>query len=109
MTPPNDWHRLIAIEETLSPLATSLTATVSSTRADNFRDVKQAKADVRLLRNSLTWVQRHRYDALETDMQKQLDIALRSAMAALDRVPTVCTAPGVTTRCLMRTQRLRDL
>jgi hypothetical protein len=84
-----DWHRLFAIEDTLWPLATDLTATVSGARVMNTDDIRRAESHLRLVTTSLTWVRRHRCDALETDMQRHLDVALRSVIDALDRLQAV--------------------
>lgn len=81
-----DWRRLLEIEETLWPLAAELAGATAewSMRSDDRRAVRRAKADVRLLRCCLSWVHLHAYDALESELQNQLHVALHAATDALD-------------------------
>jgi hypothetical protein len=46
---------------------------------------READPDLLLLHSSLSWVRQHEYDAPETELQDQLDIALRCAIGTLDR------------------------
>jgi hypothetical protein len=78
----DDWHQLFEIEDALWPLATHLTAAISGVHGD----LRWTESEVRHVTTSLIWVGQHRYDALEADMQRHLDIALRCGMSALDRL-----------------------
>jgi len=83
-----DWRALQQIEGILSSLSIELegATAVTTGRAQHVSTERRVDSDVRLLQSSLTWVRRHEYDALEAELQRQLDIALRCAMDALDRL-----------------------
>lgn len=85
-TAADDWRRLLEIGETLWPLATELAGATaaSSAYARGTPEMHRAGGDVRRLSSSLAWVHEHANDALETELRSKLDIALRSAMGALD-------------------------
>src|SRR5689334_5570432 len=83
-----DWRTLQHAEELLASLSSEL-AQVSveeTAHAHNAARVRHTDADLRSLRGSLAWVRRHEYDALESELQQQLDTALRCALRMLDRL-----------------------
>jgi hypothetical protein len=84
----SDWRRLLEVEDTLWPLATALERASGGSGGGHSRarSTRQADPDLALLHSSLTWFREHEYDALETELQRQLDIALRCAIAILDRL-----------------------
>jgi hypothetical protein len=81
----SDWRRLLAIEDRLWPLATALdqAAAATKTGSPDLRHSARVDPDLRLLQSSLSWIRRHEYDALESDLKSRLDVALVSAMNTL--------------------------
>ena len=91
-----DWQRLLEIEQTLSPLATELAGTTAAWSAGSpgRRAPRRPESELQLLRSCLSWVRQHAYDALETELRRQLDMALRCAMAELDRLEQLQLRPA---------------
>lgn len=81
-----DWRTLQHTEELLASLASELDQVSTEETAHTHHGVsaRHTDADLRSLRGSLAWVRRHEYDALESELQKQLDSALRCALRMLD-------------------------
>jgi hypothetical protein len=81
----SDWRRLLAIETTLSPLATELDRAVAANNSGSRRVRAMARMDpdLSLLQSALSWVRQHEYDALESELESRLEGALVSAMNTL--------------------------
>jgi hypothetical protein len=99
-----DWRQLLAVEDTLWPLATTLER-VGGGRSRT-HSTREADPDLLLLHSSLCWVRQHEYDALETELRRRLDLALRCAIAILDRLDQSQYMAG---SHRPETRRLRDL
>jgi hypothetical protein len=81
----SDWRRLLAIQDTLWPLATELhqAAPANDTCSRDLRHSARVDPDLHLLQTSLSWIRRHEFDALESELESRLDVALVSAMNTL--------------------------
>ena len=92
-----DWRALQQIEEMLSSLSTELdrVAAAESAGTLNGSHARRADSDMHFLRASLAWVRQHEYGALESELQKQLDTALRCALGALDRLDRTACEPSL--------------
>lgn len=83
-----DWRALQEIESLLRALSIDLerTVTVESAFSPGVRRARRAHSDLRYLESSLDWVREHEYDALESEIQSQLDTVVRCAMDRLDQL-----------------------
>lgn len=83
-----DWRMLQQIEGLLSSLSIELDRATAAQAALSPHATMglQADSDLRFLQSSLAWVRRHEYDALDSELQIQLDTALQCAMGTLERL-----------------------
>jgi hypothetical protein len=79
-----DWRALQQVEGLLSSLSTEIEQVTRVETQHASTGHGAPDADLRCLQHLLTWVRRHEYDALESELHHELDIALRCAMNALD-------------------------
>jgi hypothetical protein len=90
-----DWRTLQQIESLLSALSTELErlSAAESARSQDRSSARQGDSDLLSLRDSLAWVRRHEYVAQESELQKQLETALRCALGTLDRLDLPTRGP----------------
>jgi hypothetical protein len=81
-----DWHSLSAVEDRLWPLVQELDQATPFTGAGFLH--------LHVLRSSLLWVRHHAYDALESELESRLAVALRSAMSTLEWLEQVSGRVG---------------
>jgi hypothetical protein len=84
--PDCDWRTLQRMEQLLRLLSSELGRALAAARAraPHGAGERQDAGALRRLRRTLAWVRRHEYDALESELQKQLTSALLLALGPLD-------------------------
>jgi hypothetical protein len=80
-----DWRTLQRIEGMLSSLSHQLerAAAARTSRSPARSTARRAREDLQVVQTALSWVRRHEYDALESELQNRLEPALQSAMTTL--------------------------
>lgn len=92
-----DWHKLSPVATSLLPIANELTLLhADRAQSGTTHEVRMALGALQMMENSLHWLEQHEYDALETELHRELEHALSAAAQTLEYLEQK-TAQGGTT------------